>query len=677
MLLVCFGLCACEEEVCKEEVNTKYTLKIYVDNEIYQTVELEESEIETYTLPTLDLQKDNLYYFSGWTGDIENGILKIRTDSTSLTLNGSYNPIYSVSEDGELNVDVNSTTKSFKKLVVPSKIGEVDITSLGSYRFQNFNNLEQITLPMSLEIIDFRSFENCSNLKEIIIDESSNLKEIQLEAFKNCTNLKSILIPENVTTIGEKAFENCCNLEIINYNAIQCLDFIDIDDNRYKLCFDNTGTNTSGITINIGNRVTKIPAGFCWNLVNVEYINVKYVNFSENAICETIETFAFTCCKNLEKVTIPASVKTIGAYAFDDCYGLTEINYNAKNIPDPQHSSTGNSKFLNAGKNSNKLILNIGENVESIPSYLFEGSCITEINFNDNNKCSSIGEQAFWACEKLKEITIPQTITTIGKKAFSCCTNLETIYFNAIECSNFTENHKIFDKRYEEDKTYKVIFGTSVKCIPDYLFYRCKWINEAQFAENCVCESIGNKSFYWCMNLQKSEVPKTVISIGELAFASCKNLKEIHFNASMCAGFNNSTVTPFYNSGSQEITTIYIGKDVEYIPAGMFNMAENVSRVIFDKESKCDTICAGAFYYCNKLEYIILSSQVNRIEDFALRFYASQVDIYCLGLGEPEISSISNIGNIYHYIETQPQENNRYWHYDTDGKTPIIWEIAE
>ena len=166
MLLICFGLTACKEE------NTKYTLNIYVDNEIYQTVELEKSEIDTYTLPTLDLQKDNLYYFSGWTGDVYDNKLMTYPHSTVIEVHGEYKPIFSVTENGELTIYENDITKSFESLIIPSAINGINVTSLGSYKFSGLNKLKTISLPSTFQTISYDAFADCESLQKIYIPDN-------------------------------------------------------------------------------------------------------------------------------------------------------------------------------------------------------------------------------------------------------------------------------------------------------------------------------------------------------------------------------------------------------------------------------------------------------------------------------------------------------------------------
>ena len=108
---------------------------------------------------------------------------------------------------------------------------EEGVTSLCSYAFLNFQELESVTLPQSLTSIGMGAFRNCIALEELVLPEVCNLG---MDAFSNCkrlprvtlprseyTNsgifsdckaLEEIILPENCTSIGADAFSNCTAL---------------------------------------------------------------------------------------------------------------------------------------------------------------------------------------------------------------------------------------------------------------------------------------------------------------------------------------------------------------------------------------------------------------------------------------------------------------------------------
>lgn len=466
MLLVCFGLCACS----KEDDDTKYTLNIYVDNEIYQTVELEESEIENYTLPTLDIQKDNLYYFSGWTGDIEdNNSLKINDYSKTLTLRGNYKPIFYVSQNGELSVDVNDITKSFEELVIPSNINGIEVKSIGNSEFRNFNNLSSIVLPTTLQSIGDYAFDRCWGLREVINLSNINIKIGSAEnggvafhayhignsindrlQYQNIDgtlyvedndhliaigvedrNTKEIIINEETDSISDFAFAHCQNVEKIYFNATACYG---LPTTTHSTC--GIGYNSKNVTVYISANVKGIPDRLFLNSWSDEFYgnyygatHIKNVVFAEGSQCTNIGDYSFQDCIYLEAIEIPYKVTYLGAYALFGCYNIT-INYNAVNCKNVRVYSIPVNGGSASGTNS--IIFNIGRGVQQIPDNLCGGggivtsSNITEINFQEGSICERIGKNAF-TCSKITEIILPNSITTIAENALG--KNCTKIYF--------------------------------------------------------------------------------------------------------------------------------------------------------------------------------------------------------------------------------------------------------
>ena len=79
--------------------------------------------------------------------------------------------------------------------------------------FENCVSLTSIVIPPSVEEIEEGAFKNCTSLTSITIP--SSVKIIGGDAFKNCTSLKNITLPSGMTFLGQTAFEGCSSLEEI------------------------------------------------------------------------------------------------------------------------------------------------------------------------------------------------------------------------------------------------------------------------------------------------------------------------------------------------------------------------------------------------------------------------------------------------------------------------------
>lgn len=92
-------------------------------------------------------------------------------------------------------------------VVIPKSVKRLE-----AYVFWGCNNLEEVVLGKGLTAVDEYSFAGCTGLKQITIPE--NIQSIDAQAFAGCVNLTDIYIPATVTGIAEDAFLNCDNVTI-------------------------------------------------------------------------------------------------------------------------------------------------------------------------------------------------------------------------------------------------------------------------------------------------------------------------------------------------------------------------------------------------------------------------------------------------------------------------------
>ena len=136
----------------------------------------------------------------------------------------------------------------------------------------------------------------------------------------------------------------------------------------------------------------------------------------------------------------------------------------------------------------------IPNSVISIGKRAFCNSGLTSITIP--NGVTSIGSEAFAYCKYLTSITIPNGVTSIGDKAFSACENLTSI-----------------------------TIPNSVTTIGDYAFGWCENLTSVTIPD-CVT-SIGNYAFCSCHNLTSITIPNSVTTIGDYAFINCKKLTSV------------------------------------------------------------------------------------------------------------------------------------------------------
>ncbi len=217
------------------------------------------------------------------------------------------------------------------------------------------------------------AFYNCQSIKSVEIGNS--VTSIGGYAFSYCSGLTSVSIGNNVTSIGYDAFYNCSGLTKVNY--LGTVDkWVDIDFEYYLYN----------------------PTYYAKDL----YINNELLTDVKITIADSIKKSAFYNCKSIKSVEIGNSVTSIGACAFYGCSSLTSVVWNARNCANFEDEDS--SPFYNE-KGSNITSFTIGDDVETIPSYL----CNNLVNLKNliiGRNINSIGNYAFEGCKNLERITI-------------------------------------------------------------------------------------------------------------------------------------------------------------------------------------------------------------------------------------------------------------------------------
>ncbi len=158
----------------------------------------------------------------------------------------------------------------------------------------------------------------------------------------------------------------------------------------------------------------------------------------------------------------------------------------------------------------------------AVPWYSSRSS-IKEVSIG--NSVTSIGNYAFYACTSLTSVTIPNSVTSIGRDAFQSCSSLTS-----------------------------VTIPNSVTSIGRYAFSHCKSLTSVTIPNSVT--SIENNAFYICTSLTSVTIPNSVTSIGGAAFWSCRSLTSV----------TNEATTP-QEINSNVFNNVNISKIPLYVPA--------------------------------------------------------------------------------------------------------------
>lgn len=335
------------------------------------------SGLNSITIPNTVIYIDN-FAFEGCTG-------------LAQIIVAEGNPNYDSRNNCNAIIETSSNELMFgcKNTVIPNTV-----TSIGYNAFYGCSGLMSITIPNSVVTIADYAFYGCSGLMSITISNSvvtigdyafaectgmigdlalpNSVTTIGSGAFYACSGFTGILtIPNSVTTIGNGAFYDCSGFAEVVFNAANCAD---VDASSYFYPFSGCGGS-----LVIGNSVQKIPANM-----------FRESNFTGNLI-------------------ISSSVTSIGNGAFSGCSGFSEVFFNATNCANASSTSLPFSSCRGS--------LIIGDNVNTIPSYLFRNGRFSALTIG--NSVTSISRYAFYNCSSFTSISShAETPPSVGTSAF-------------------------------------------------------------------------------------------------------------------------------------------------------------------------------------------------------------------------------------------------------------------
>ena len=271
------------------------------------------------------------------------------------------------------------------------------------------------------------------------------------------------------------------------------------------------------------------------NIIIPETITYNNTTYSVTSIGDR----AFDQCSGLTSVTIGNSVTSIGDRAFDQCSGLTSVTI-PNSVTTIGEEVFGNCSRLNSViVDKNNGTYDSRDNCNAIIKTSTNKLIVGCKNTTIPNSVTSIGDRAFYGCSELTSVTIPNSVTSIGESAFYGCSGLTSaIIGNSVK----SIGESAFDSC---SGLTSVTIGNSVKSIGEGAFRYCSGLtsvtipNSVTFIGEDACSgltsvtignsvtSIGQEAFCGCSGLTSVTIGNSVTSIGEIAFYGCSGLTKL------------------------------------------------------------------------------------------------------------------------------------------------------
>ena len=659
------------------------------------------------------------------------------TDCNNLIYNEYDNASYLGNEDNPYLVlvkantteitscDINVKTKfihalafyncnKLENIIVPN-----NILSIGARTFSYCSSLKSITIPfvgatsVGTENSHFGyifgafTYEhNSSNVPTSLESVSIFSSSISDNAFYGCKYLKNITISNDTTKIGNNAFVQCTGLKNIYYNGTiedWCnITFEDIDSSPYYASdfyildengiIENNSNKYSLLTkIEIPNTVTKIGDYQFFNFKNVTSATIP------NSVT-SIGDYAFGSCSNLSDITLGNSLTKIGDWAFNSCGRLKNIYYNGtiKNWCDITFEYMGANPIVNYDTNFYMLNNNNGtvehnKNKYSLLTTIEIPSTVTKIgdyqfyrfynvtSITIPSSVKIIGKSAFYECSGLNYVSLGNGVTNIGVSAYYLCSNLRTVFYEGtIEdwCNITFEDRDSNPMSYSTDSLLLTDKAGTIE------FNGKKYSQLFEITIPSTVTKIGNYQFCNFNDVTSLTIPNGVISIGDYAFSGCSGLKNLKIPESVIKIGNE-----VFN-GCVFDTIVVDDKNTKYDSRNNSNVLIDTFSNELIKGSNNGIIPNGitsirkyAFDHCTKLISITIPEGVTNIGEYAFSRCNNLKEVYYEGdtndwsniIIKTEGNSTLTSATRYCYSETEPTEEGNYWHYDTDGVTPVVW----
>ena len=535
------------------------------------------------------------------------------------------------------------------------------LESIGSSAFINNTSLTSVVLPASLKTLGASAFSGCSSLASITFQTkevagSGGVMKSDLESIGNSafvgTSISEIAFPESTSniTLGQYLFENCSNLTTVRlstsivsielaFTGCSTIETIIIPEGSQNIQLHEDqplllnvaqGVITYAfgpISANAEGEYT-LPEGFISIGSGAFYGQNGIKKLSIPATITSIGGEAFRLCRGLEEVVFAEGsvLTTVGEYAFAYCYSLSSINL-------PEGLTTLNG-FAFYGATSLRSIELPGSLIR-VANNVFAYSGLTSVNVPALQKMS-VGDVDYYAdsmfsnCVYLTSVTFDSGLTWLSKNMFSNCTSLENIVLPAKLVSvDLTSDYASYNSGTGpfNGSGLKSVDLNGVTELPAKIFRGASALETVTGLESVTevgmsafygtslkevnlssVNALPDGVFYDCVSLEKVILNDVMSSIGAHVFRGCTSLATIDVYSLVSQGSTNNPV------GVATLPSALAS-------VGAFAFSETAIREITIPEGVTELVngvedyndASDLFLNCTQLEKVVFGGEVSKI----------------------------------------------------------------
>ena len=412
-----------------------------------------------------------------------------------------------------------------------------EATRIGARAFANNKTLEQVIFHDMVFAIESNAFYRCSALKRVYL--SKNLNDIDSKAFFSCSSLEEIKLPSLITRIPEKAFYGCSSLKRVTMPgklrfiedgafggcaALESVTFPVSVSNVAKSAFENCPSLTAinGLSFNL---LSNLDIQF--RFLALEVFTKRY--FIDPVSCESeLEEYdrlaCATICYNIKKILKTESIRRyILSRRLISRGGIDYL------LSQEQFSCISPEIGAELQEYSDNLRVKTRDDLEWLYKSTQEGIALTRyIGFSpvvnvpseiNGKRVTEIKGAFSMTCVDIREVFIPEGVTTIGSQAFLYRTTLERVVLPStlVKISSFAF----------QGCTHlaDITLPDGLTTLERYAFAHCDSLKSVKIPDGVA--EIPNAAFVHCSSLEHVTLGKNLKAIRSEAFSFCPALKEI------------------------------------------------------------------------------------------------------------------------------------------------------